>query len=58
MDDIKKPEEQVSAAPAELTQAELAKVAGGDVRTAGVDQVGILTDRRQETTTPPAPAGG
>jgi hypothetical protein len=31
-----------------------------DVRTAGVDQVGLLTDRRQETTTPAAatpPAG-
>ena len=29
-----------------------------DVRTAGVDQVGLLTDRRQDQTTPPpAPAG-
>jgi biopolymer transport protein ExbD/biopolymer transport protein TolR len=30
-----------------------------DVRTAGVDQVGLLTDKRQEVTTPPgaAPAG-
>jgi hypothetical protein len=33
MDDIKKPEEQVSAAPAELTQAELDKVAGGADKT-------------------------
>jgi hypothetical protein len=29
-----------------------------DVRTAGVDQVGLLTDRRQETTTPAAPPAG
>jgi biopolymer transport protein ExbD/biopolymer transport protein TolR len=31
-----------------------------DVRTAGVDQVGLLTDRRTDTTTPPPatpPAG-
>jgi hypothetical protein len=33
MDDIKKPEEQVSAAPAELTQKELDKVAGGSSST-------------------------
>jgi hypothetical protein len=33
MDDIKKPEEQVSAVPAELTQAELDKVAGGANKT-------------------------
>jgi hypothetical protein len=33
MDDIKKPEERVSAAPAELRQAELDKVAGGATKT-------------------------
>ena len=33
MDDIKEPGEQVNAAPAELTQAELDKVAGGADKT-------------------------
>lgn len=38
----------------QLTQEELSKAAGGDVRTAGVDPVGFLTDRRNDTG---APAG-
>jgi len=36
MDDIKKPEEQVSAAQPQLTPAELDKVAGGSASTGSV----------------------
>jgi hypothetical protein len=44
MDDIKKPEEQASAGQPELTQKELAKVAGG---LAFMDQARALRDKLQ-----------
>jgi hypothetical protein len=52
MDDIKKPEEQVSAAPAELTQAELDKTSGGSMS----DLLQQLKNQAN-TSNPPDPPG-
>lgn len=61
-DDIKKPEGQVSTEPAELTQAELDKVAGGsiiDILQAVNFQVNCrINDRPCTTSDPPAATEG
>jgi hypothetical protein len=45
---------QLDKTPAKLTEEDLQGVVGGsDVRTTGVDEVGLLTENRQPNTKPP-----